>query len=105
MTSEERAPLERSVQRLIRLSIGLYALVALLGIALGVVAAKSYHDSHTTQIALCALRGDLEKRVTTSTQFLIDHPNGVAGIPAKTIQDGIDNQRRTIHALRDLNCK
>jgi sulfur transfer complex TusBCD TusB component (DsrH family) len=73
-------------------------------VALGVVAIKSYHDSARTQSALCALRADLQARVRTSEGFLREHPRGVAGIPARTIQEGIVNQRRTIKALSALSC-
>lgn len=54
--------------------------------------------------ALCALRGDLERRVASSEKFLSEHPDGIPGIPAKTIRDGIANQQRTILVLNDLSC-
>lgn len=54
--------------------------------------------------ALCVLRGDLEKRVESSREFLRDHPQGFAGITAREIQDGIANQQRTIAALAGLPC-
>jgi len=52
--------------------------------------------------SLCALKGDLHRRVESSQRFLIDHPNGIPGISAKQIKDGIDNQKRTIRSLRFL---
>jgi hypothetical protein len=58
-----------------------------------------------TNGALCALRRDLELRVASSKQFLQEHPEGIAGVPVKVIQDSIRNQQRTILALSNLNCK
>ena len=54
--------------------------------------------------ALCVLRDDLKTRVKSSTDFLAMHPDGIPGIPAKTLRDGIHNQQRTISALRTLQC-
>lgn len=61
-------------------------------------------NADVTTAALCALRGDLEKRVANSTAFLKEHPRGIPGIPAKTIRAGIENQRRTIEALDGIRC-
>ena len=68
------------------------------------VAEKADTNAMVTNDALCALRLDLERRVAASEQFLREHPNGVAEIPAKTIRDGITNQQRTIKALSQLSC-
>lgn len=87
--------------RLIRIAIALLAVGVVLnsaGWAVGFFANQQSTD------ALCALRSDLVKRVANSEAFLEEHPNGIAGIPAKTIQDGIDNQKQTIRALGDLSC-
>lgn len=54
--------------------------------------------------ALCTLRMDLERRVTTGEKFLEEHPRGVSGIPKKTIKEDIENQKRTIKALDTLTC-
>ena len=54
--------------------------------------------------SLCELRADLERRVEVSQQFLVDHPNGIKGIPAETIEQQVENQSRTIEALADLHC-
>jgi hypothetical protein len=64
---------------------------------------RGRETQRTTQ-ALCALRGDLERRVVSSQDFLVEHPNGVLGISAKVIRDGIANQQRTIDALSALKC-
>ena len=65
------------------------------------VAQKS---ARQTTKALCILRGDLESRVSQSQRFLKEHPNGVAHIPAATIQMSISGQKRTIKALSILRC-
>jgi hypothetical protein len=61
-------------------------------------------ESQQAADALCALRADLRRRVRTSRAFLKQNPDGIPGIPGKTIRDGIANQRRTIRALRELSC-
>jgi hypothetical protein len=57
-----------------------------------------------TTLALCALRDDVERRVQSSQNFLAEHPNGIPGIPARTLRDSINNQQRTIDALSILKC-
>ena len=75
-----------------------------------VVGAFAWNSSETRKVAgdsndaLCALRVDLEKRVASSEQFLRENPDGIPGIPAKTIRDGVTNQQRTIKALSQLAC-
>jgi len=69
----------------------------------GTVAYVARESARTTH-ALCALRHDLEIRVSSGESFLKDHPNGIPGIPAKQIRDGIENQKRTIKALSALSC-
>jgi hypothetical protein len=63
-------------------------------------------DRSATQnrTALCALRHDLEGRVTDSQRFLSTHPNGIPGIPAEQITTSIRNSERTIRALRVIDC-
>jgi hypothetical protein len=73
-------------------------------LALFGVAYVVYRNGDTNRAALCALRWDLEKRVAGTQQLLIDHPEGLAGIPAQTLKDGITNQQRTIEALRGVHC-
>lgn len=71
---------------------------------LSVLTAISFRANSQSNDALCALRGDLQRRVVTSREFLVEHPDGIPGISAKTIRDGIDNQKRTIVALSGLSC-
>lgn len=68
------------------------------------LALRVAHDARVTTAALCALRNDLEVRVASSRSFLVDHPNGIPGISAKAIRDGIANQERTIVALSVIDC-
>lgn len=62
-------------------------------------------EASNTRHALCTFRGDLERRVQSSRDFLRDHPKGIPGIPSVTIRTGITNQQRTIDALQDLECE
>src|SRR6266576_2955938 len=58
----------------------------------------------TNTKSLCALRSDLQRRVRSGERFLIAHPQGLPGVPAATIQQGLDNERRTVQALSPLTC-
>lgn len=69
------------------------------------LALRTSHDAQTTTTALCALRNDLQVRVTSSREFLAEHPNGIPGISGKAIRDGIANQERTITALAGIACQ
>lgn len=80
--------------------LGFIASLVIMG---GTIAYVARESARTTR-ALCALRGDLEARIEQSKGFLVEHPEGVAGVSAKVIQDGIRNQQRTVHALRGLPC-
>jgi hypothetical protein len=91
----------RAIQKSLRL---LVIATVVLSLALAGVAAWTWSTSHANQKALCTLRSDLEARVEVSKTFLREHPEGVAGIPAQTIRDGIVNQERTILALGGLSC-
>ena len=64
----------------------------------------AWQGQESNRDALCALRGDLEKRVSNSQKFLSENPEGIPGISATTIRDGIANQQRTIAALRGISC-
>jgi hypothetical protein len=66
--------------------------------------ARVVRSNTRASVALCTLRLDLVHRVEGSKAFLATHPRGFSGIPARTIQAGIDNQQRTITALRVLKC-
>lgn len=65
---------------------------------------QTSRDTQQTRFALCALRTDLEVRVTSGQVFLAEHPHGIPGVPVQSIRDGIANQQRTIAALSDLDC-
>lgn len=56
------------------------------------------------QQALCVFKHDLEQRVDQSKEFLRLHPNGIPGISASVIQNGIVNQQRTVTSLAVLSC-
>jgi hypothetical protein len=54
--------------------------------------------------AICALKADLDRRIQASLDFLVTHPNGIQGITAATIRQGIANQQLTIDALQEVKC-
>lgn len=49
--------------------------------------------------ALCALKADLERRIKTTRKFLEQHPNGIPGIPAETLRQTLNGQRKTVRAI------
>lgn len=49
--------------------------------------------------ALCALNQRNIDRIATSRQFLREHPDGIPGIPAKIIRDGIKADQSTVNVL------
>lgn len=54
--------------------------------------------------ALCTFKNDLISRKVQSQEFLKDHPHGAFGFSPAQIQQGIDNYKRTIDALRSVSC-
>lgn len=91
--------------RLIRRVVIVLSIVVAVNVALGAVSfVRIGTVASDSNNALCALRGDLERRVASSEQFLRENPNGIPGISAKVIRDGMTNQRRTIAALSRLDC-
>jgi hypothetical protein len=99
-----RAPLEDSVRRLIRWSIGLYALVIVLIVAAAGGTVYVVNTNHDTRDSLCSLRGDLESRVQQTRDYLEKHPEGFPGVPARQLRDSLRNQERTVDALANLDC-
>jgi hypothetical protein len=96
-----RASVETTIKRAL---VGLaLATVVIYLIVIG-VSAFVFIESNANRNALCALRSDLHSRVATSEAFLKTSPNGVAGIPAATIEATIEGQKKTIKALGSLSC-
>jgi len=89
--------LRRALRWLAAATVVLYVILFAAGI-------KVYIDNQHTTDTLCTFRSDLETRVVGSILFLREHPEGLAGVPTKTIVDQITNQQRTITALQGLNC-
>lgn len=85
-----------------------YALAAYLILAAGNVTGLvwQYMLANDTRTSLCAFKGDLERRVEAGEEFLKEHPQGIPGISAATIQNSLSNQRMTIAALESggLEC-
>jgi hypothetical protein len=85
------------------LTILKWATAVLLALCIG-VAGYTYLKGQVMEGALCALRGDLEKRVATTEDFLSEHPEGIPGIPAESLRISLDGQKRTIETLNSLSC-
>jgi hypothetical protein len=90
-------PLHRSFRRLVVATVVVY--LALAGVAIYAV-----WQSNNTNTALCALRSDLENRVSESKSFISQHPNGIPGISAATLRVSTHNAEHTITALGIVSC-
>lgn len=66
---------------------------------------QAAEEAQKALVALCALRADLDKRIASSERFLRKNPEGIPGIPASVIRQGLENSRRTRAALEILNCE
>lgn len=89
--------IKRALQFLITATVVLY-------LGLGGLTYWAWQGQQTNHDALCTFRGDLEKRVANSRDFLKENPEGIPGIPAMTLRTSITNQESTIAALSDLSC-
>lgn len=86
-------------------------LFAVWAVALTVVVIWTAQQSRARQAeglqahdALCVFKQDLQRRASSSAEFLRTHPNGIAGIPAKVLQQSLANQVSTIRSLDRLRC-
>jgi hypothetical protein len=80
----------------------------------GLVALALWNQSDTTREvrsnqqantqALCAFRGDIQKRYDAGKAFLRSHPNGFAGLSAATLNVSLTNEASTLKALKPLMC-
>ncbi len=66
---------------------------------------RQSRDGAIARQALCAFKTDLQERVNGSLAFLIQHPNGFAGVDVATIRTSIANQQATLRSLAVLHCR
>jgi hypothetical protein len=71
----------------------------------GVLLNRLIARNATALTGLCALRYDLDLRITASQAFLAEHPKGIPGIPVSLIQQSLANSIRTRSALHVLDCQ
>jgi predicted negative regulator of RcsB-dependent stress response len=100
--------IKRALRNLTRATIIIYVVLAGLGLFAWIDSSNQRAEikqvAISTNQALCALRFDLEARVENAEQFLVNNPDGIPGLSAASIQTSIESQRRTIVALRGLDC-
>lgn len=115
MTAEEGEQIAKEIRR--RLTFQLWLTVALWLVVILVVLFV-WRTSARNATALCALRTDVQLRVSTTeeqvaatSRFLAEHPNGTPGFSAAAIRASLDGQRsslegqrRTVAALSGLKC-
>ena len=87
-----------------RFHVWRWRLIAVWVVAFTGFVAWQLHTASSTHSALCALKTDLVVRVQAGEDFLAEHPDGIPGLPASLIRNGISNQKKTIEALRGLEC-
>lgn len=91
--------------RALALSVVLFCVLVAVSLVVAAVALNRTNElTRQTNASLCALRHDLEERVRGGEAFLLDHPHGIPGIPARTLRVSLSGQRRTIRALGNLSC-
>jgi hypothetical protein len=67
--------------------------------------AELQHVANQTIGALCTFRADLARRAEDGRLFLVEHPDGIPGIPPAVIRQNVENQLRTLDALSGLPCR
>lgn len=104
MTELERLVL--NVKRLIRLTIGIFVVLALV-IAGGVVVYMSQRHQLCRQIGSIASidRDKAIGEIAQSQQYLKDHPHGTPSIPASLIRNSIAASQNTLARLDALPCR
>ena len=86
------------------LSVGLVLLVLVTFVVRSFDLNRVAENAQQNRIALCALREDLHRRIDAAQRFLENNPGAIPGIPPKEIRESIQNQRRTVAALRVIDC-
>ena len=100
--------IQEALKKLTRWTVVLYVLLVL---AIGFSYVTRVSDlnrveetASTVNVALCAFRLDVERRIEDTVRFLENHPQGIAGIPREQVKTSIQAQRQTARALRILDC-
>lgn len=109
------AEIKRSLRTLVIATVVLY--VALVGVvvwtyidsanrrdSIAEVAVDTKKNLFTINEALCAIRHDSQVDVAAGKAFLKKNPEGIPGISAALIQEGIDNSQATVDSLDILKC-
>jgi flagellar basal body-associated protein FliL len=79
-------------------------IVVIMCVVIGGGGAYAFFVASEIKNAACALRADDENRLEQGQNFLVEHPKGTPGIPASVIRVSIQNETKTVHSLRGLNC-
>lgn len=57
-----------------------------------------------TRDSLCAFKFNLQTTQRDAKDFLVENPDGIPGISAATIEQGIANRQNTLDSLQTLSC-
>jgi hypothetical protein len=83
----------------------LFVITAALGFYVLILARHNAHVANQTRGALCALRSDVDKRISSSRDLLELYRQGpIFGIPRAVIVSSLSNSKRTRKSLENLHC-
>ena len=101
--ADDAQSIVRSIRKTLR---GLVIATIVLFIAVGAVGVIGYGLADKNREAVCNLKVDLERRVQASEEFALKHPDTLEkfGLTPAQVQKEINNQQRTIVALRVVPC-
>jgi hypothetical protein len=68
------------------------------------IAGYVYSLARNINEGICAVRSDSERRISQTKDFLIEHPEGFAGISAAELKRSMENTQRTVNALSEVSC-
>lgn len=80
-------------------------ITVVLFLVVGALAGYVLYENSKISGALCTFRGDLDQRVSATQGYLDNHPGPKPfGIARATLQQQLNNQRRTVESLSNLSC-
>lgn len=90
--------------RLHRFFVKILVAFAVLGLtlAVGYFYVDKVSDQNTK--GLCTIRENAQDQITRTEDFLKEHPEGFAGLSPAVLRRGLESQKRTVEALKDVDC-
>lgn len=96
---------QQAIRRLMWAVLALYAILAVCGAAATLYVLNLAARGDQAYAAACAQKEQLQQNVLRTVEFLQDHPEGFAGLPAATLAVNVHNQARSVYTLQSvLDC-